>query len=82
MSENEFDMVKSRIKIYKEEYEEKGKDILQRLNKLGSINTIEDVIEYRIYAEKVGEAIILLKKIIDAQDKYIKELEKIIERAR
>ncbi len=80
MTRENFDEQKNSIKIYRKEVDEKSKSIIEQTNKIQRTKDVSKVIEFVVFAEKVGDCISLMWKLINAQDKYIDELEKIVDR--
>lgn len=80
--EDKFDEMKNTIKIYRKEYEERAKSILERINKVPKMTESELFMEYSAIFEKITDFMDMMGKLIHAQDGYIKELEKIVDRMR
>lgn len=80
MTRENFDEQKNSIKIYRKEVNEKSKSIIEQTNKIQRTDDIGKVIEFVVFAEKVADFIDIMWKLVNAQDKYIEELEKIVDR--
>ncbi len=80
MTRENFDELKNSIKIYRKEVNEKSKSIIEQTNKIQRTDDIGKVIEFVVFAEKVADFIDIMWKLVNAQDKYIEELEKIVDR--
>lgn len=83
VEDENFDEIKYSIKIYKKEVDERARSLLEATGKpLEGIDPTTLIMMYSALIRDTADFIKMRNKVINAQDRYIKELEKIVNRMR